>query len=141
MRDGWTDRQTDLSQLIVAFRNSVNAPQHAHDFIWAQSFYCLIREDLKKVCKQCTRKPHLVEIPLFRTFISLMFEGREELQSVRFNPQHNKPIHTALLSRSVSHRRVLFKRCLVQLSESVTRYTRLPQDGNESLSNVLYVQI
>jgi len=28
-----------------------------------------------------------------------------------------------------------------KLSDSETRYTRLPQDGNESLSNVRYVQI
>ena len=28
-----TDRQTDLTQLIVAVRNSAHAPQHTHDFI------------------------------------------------------------------------------------------------------------
>ena len=39
----------------------------------------------------------------------LMFEGKQELQAVQFNPHYSKPIHTAILSRSVSHRRDLSK--------------------------------
>jgi hypothetical protein len=50
---------------------------------------------------------YLLQISLFKTFISVMFEGGEEPQCVRFNPKYNTPIHTALLSRSVSHRRAL----------------------------------
>ena len=39
---GRTDRETDLTQLTVAFRNCANAPQHMRDFISAYALYCLI---------------------------------------------------------------------------------------------------
>ena len=41
--DGWTDRQIDMTKLVVTFRNFGNAPNKTLEMMNITTFFCVIK--------------------------------------------------------------------------------------------------